>query len=779
MFDKIKFNSLLGICFKPVFVPPVLFYRFGPKRAGVINAFVLLCVLGFILNGPAGLVKAKDYKKKETYTIYIRGVDVEGARLWVNGIELGELPYKTTPKEFLKKVPYWPEKPKEPNEGPGTEYHIFYSPYSKPSKQPLARWISFTIPDKMLESVKGISSDKDTEKERTYYAQVKLGDEWAVSGGGRGAGGGFYSDFSVKFPVRQRRLERLIDKVRLADYIPTPEWFKAMETYRTDGYTAVYAAMVNEPRMKEVIDAWARWKYGLERAVNEKTALKVFDELTEKVEEDRFYRTDGLSGKAVEIIATKLNPNVMVSRAVKFFRRGHALAWGPYQRGGRWQFACGADDRGRATGSHRMWVGRGGMMKITDAVLVHAVWVLDQKLDKEDDTKANVIEKKVVPVFMAYYSKLVELLKFAALIDAEQVAQYAIKHDWRAQPDDLKGGQTIDVDSEEVNGWLYLLTILDCPTAKKFRKDNEKRIFEMTDLIVSEGFGSINLDEGLTYLFRDNAGTTDSLAWKYWKRFVVLADKRHHYPLKVKLAYLERLEPLATVDMYAEAWRSCKGDDTDYQHSLGSYKGALPEQKRLAICKAFKDEYERDPRNVIIRGSDDPERVKKGILRDINSFGKRHAWDDLNYVAKEYLEQLRTGKGHVKPEPVRQWLANEIPYHPLVGMLADCDVPRLRKLVPDVVKAHPTPQNRAILEKLLKDEDAAVREAAKKVKKELEELNRRDSGALVSSAEGGEGGNRIWLCSAWTARTKGPRGKPINICYKVQTVRISLEGQMA
>ena len=66
-------------------------------------------------------------------------------------------------------------------------------------------------------------------------------------------------------------------------------------------------------------------------------------------------------------------------------------------------------------------------------------------------------------------------------------------------------------------------------------------------------------------------------------------------------------------------------------------------------------------------------------------------------------------------------------------MLADSDKPEMRKLVLGAIKAHPTPANRQILDKLLKDEDAGVREAAEKVANELQQMADSKSNILISS----------------------------------------------
>ncbi len=60
--------------------------------------------------------------------------------------------------------------------------------------------------------------------------------------------------------------------------------------------------------------------------------------------------------------------------------------------------------------------------------------------------------------------------------------------------------------------------------------------------------------------------------------------------------------------------------------------------------------------------------------------------------------------------------------HPLIGLLAESERPELRILVIDVLQAHPSPENRVILNKILQDPNRSLRTAAEKVSRRLRKL---------------------------------------------------------
>ena len=194
--------------------------------------------------------------------------------------------------------------------------------------------------------------------------------------------------------------------------------------------------------------------------------------------------------------------------------------------------------------------------------------------------------------------------------------------------------------------------------------------------------------------------------------------------------YLSRMEPFSTVQMYVDCWRDFKGEFSDFQQGLSEFKGTIPEEKRRLICQALLAEIDKTISNVEMRDNDNRKEIKRYLAGAINS-------SEWNYsksaaYAEKVLNDLHSEKANARPEGVKGWLANVEPSHPLMPMLADDENPAFRMLVLDAIKAHPTPANRKIMEKLLKDEDYSVQADVQEVADYLEEIANIPLEELVS-----------------------------------------------
>ena len=93
--------------------------------------------------------------------------------------------------------------------------------------------------------------------------------------------------------------------------------------------------------------------------------------------------------------------------------------------------------------------------------------------------------------------------------------------------------------------------------------------------------------------------------------------------------------------------------------------------------------------------------------------------------AEHLLAELEASPPEQRVKEIADWLEHERPDHPLVGTLAETEEPALRLLAPRVLKAHPTPENRATLDRLLQDPDEPVRDAAEEAHQKQKELAAR------------------------------------------------------
>ncbi len=185
-------NRTVAICAGVCLLLSVLVCLFRRTSVATILAAFVLIVYATLLNGPGELLEKMAGKeateRQVTWTINIGGCDVEGAELWVNGNRLGTLPYTTTPEEFKSKVPFWPDPPTEMQDKEDCWQIPHYTPWGGGGyNYSWRRWAKIVMPG---EDAKRWGSHRhDTEgdeKARTYYAQVKFGNEWGYSRGGGG-----------------------------------------------------------------------------------------------------------------------------------------------------------------------------------------------------------------------------------------------------------------------------------------------------------------------------------------------------------------------------------------------------------------------------------------------------------------------------------------------------------------------------------------------------------------------------------------------------------------
>ncbi len=723
---------------------------------GVLIAAAVLCCYGVLLNGPEHLLESLAPKGSTipdaSLTFRLSSPDVDGAELWVNGVHLGTLPYETTFEDFYQKVPYWAE---EPNELKNRSAMLFvpdhWNPHSSRASGSYYRlWAEITIPKepehwrvrksrRIMDPNERRKIEDADERSRTFYARVKLGDEWGgFDGSGSSSGGGGRYDrrranvhFGFIFPQRTARIEKLLDKARLSDYHPDAEWFKAMLTYRADGWVTVRKAMDDEPEMSQVLDAWAVWQYELDKVTDSKSAWRAFEHICRQADQRQYYLTSDIAGRAVELLAPKLDPNRLIHRALKIIRSTQSFGWYAWQMNGRTQFGFSYRPEGFHPGASRIsgaWIGGGGgRLSPSDYAVAHAVWMLDEMLDNQDDGQSNVIEHKLVPAFICWNFRSPRLLRVAAKIGGPDIERYLLRQRWRTKPEDLPYLEQVSIHGRELNGWLYLLANLRGPAGRRFRREKESRLFEMADVLVNDM--RMRWNDELAFLFDDIDRGSESLAVKYWPRFRRLTNKKKHDALSLQYHYLLRMEPATTVDMYVQCWKDYRADWSYFHEALDVFdKLVLRLDKREQIVTALIRLVEQDMSNVT--HDSDPQRERRNLLMRLK--GKLLPLQGIQLrLAENIIAQLKANSSEYKAENVAAWLENE-PTHPLITMLVDSNEPELRLLVMGALKEHPNPANRAILQRLLGDSDERVRKAAEEVAAELKALAEMPPKKLVA-----------------------------------------------
>ncbi|HUT28204.1 MAG TPA: hypothetical protein VMX13_00320 [Sedimentisphaerales bacterium] len=759
-----RVNVFVALCAGCGVLLATLVCLFWRTWAATILMAAVLCGYGLVVNGPEqileSVVSPEGLRPTDWYTIRHTGDSSIRADLWVNGVYLGKTPVESTLTEFLEKVPYWPEPPedfnhdvyKEPDYSDlGVHYRIrkkwieFETPEQPQSRR--EQRIEFETPEQPQSRREQRAEDKlrhdlvredpnkwheylrhDRQPGKKYYAQVKSGDEWGYSTNNRGSGGGgggpvrrLHSHFGVVFPDRDRRLARLLDRARLSDYHVDEEWFKAAQTYDDDGWLAIRRAIDDEPQMLLVLDDWARWRYDLDNVTDAKSAWRAFESICREADEEQYYVTTSIAGRAVELLVPKLDQERLVDRAVRIINSSPLYGWYTWRMNNRQQFGMSYSSKGMPPGtggSGRWGGGRGGKLAISSYAVAHAVWMLEQSL--RGDEEPNIIQERIVPALIRSYHDNIDIMRIAAHLGGPAVDQFLLRQNWRAKADDLPHRQQMDMGvGQEVNGWLYLLANLRSPLGRSFRRAHRQRIMEMAHLAVQDN--SHRLSEKLNFLFLDVDDLGEkSLAAEYWPRFisVVRNGRTGSFALEKQFEYLARMEPASTAEMYVQAWKNHRGDDTEFDSALHKLRElTIPLTKREQIHAALTRAVQDDVSNIT--GYSDENRLRKDILMALK--GRILPWTEQDQ-AQHIFAQVQQEDSQYKPEAVAAWLTHERPDHPLVKILADSEKPEFRSLVMGAIRERPTPENREILKRLLKDGDEQVRTAAEAAAAELKKL---------------------------------------------------------
>jgi hypothetical protein len=712
------------------------FVLLGRTSLGVLVMAGGLCAYGLMLNGPGRPVRqlageAKKDPGSEIFELNIHKTNLVGADLWVNDVHLGKTPVRMTFDEFFAKVPYWPEPPEGYEEG-AFSVSMPEHESSHVWKRTYQRLVAF----EPLNPKFGM--ELDSHRPGPYYARLEHAGEEGLSPGPPG----FHpSVLLVEFPQRQDRLDHLLDQARLADYEVVPEWFQTMETYGDDSWIALRdaAEAEAEPQFSAVFDAWATWRYSLDSVVDAQSAWEAFERIQAEVDADGSYVTPSMVSRAVELIAPELNPERLVAQAEELFarERGHCYAvWGL-------QVARQTGASRPSEGSDR-WSFSDQELPARGYVVAHAVWLLDQRLDAEAPDAPNIVEERIVPRLIQksypfrYSIREEEPLGMAVALGGPEIERFLLRQDWSKTPAPFPSQEPFFDIAHRVraNPWLYFLAYLDGPVAAEFRVEHVERLLQMARRINEGGepFGSHWDRRHLNFLFQDLDRGERSLAFQFWPQYRERARTWGDWELSALLHYLVRMEPLSTAEMYVECLKEALRDPDAWGSWLEPL-AELPEGKRAEVFGALTSA------------------AQEGHFSDVEESERligrlRYEADPQNHERLRILDSLRAGDGDYKPENIANWLEHTEPTHPLVVALAEQDDPELRLLVMGALRAHPTPENRAILARLLNDANEKVRRAAQNVQDELEDLAATPHMTFASDPGQNKGRTtNLWPCS--------------------------------
>lgn len=642
----------------------------------------------------------------------IKGVDV-----WVNGVYIGKTPAKIPFKDLQEKLPQW-NQPEETNEDliQLPEYYASGVRWDRTS-----RWMRLSLrPDdftigRLREG--GASRQNKTD----YYIKMRHGEDWGYSTGGySGAGGGdeysmtYY--MGVTFPDRIKRIDTLLDQVRLADYRPSAEWLRAFESLGDDGLLAMRNAAADEPRMMEAFDAWVDQRYGAVK--DSESAWHVLEQIRREAESQKTYSSVSPAGREVERLAPRLDPHRLASICCALIRNYGSVNVTSWNVNGRPEFgyAEGGLNLGARVATSNMGLssGHGGTLPIGDLPVVHATAILFRE-GKMSPAERDRIASEIV----RRHHDSDSFMRLAVQLNAPSVEQFVLRQNWHEViPQNWRdrimfGGN--------VNRWLNLAARMPGDTGRGFRHKNAELNMQMADEITKHNgvdFRNSPHESDLDFLFVDDK----YLANQYWPRY---KEKIKYNHLENEWVYLARMD--APPQMFIGALRDAK-DSSDLWEGIRILNKFLTPEKSGAIADALIGAIDKnlfDPNLGGRHGSRDD------VLRQINTLHR-----DPRVTAREMLAKLHeTGEESENLKlHVGDWLANKEPNHPLVELLARDADPNVRVLVLPVIEADPTPEHRNMLNALLSDSNTTVTAAAHETAKKLNELSLIKPASLADRA---------------------------------------------
>ena len=766
----------------------ILIAILGRTAAAAVVMTIVLSGYGAALNGPRRpgdwFVPKPTGKPAVEFMFDTDGTNVRGAELWINGVRLGTLPYVTTLSELDARVPHWDKPPADFETAQvksNATYNLDGEGYSL-GKQ----WALLELPPPHMASYwasTSWSSAWETPGQpavKSYYARVRYAGEWAGQSGGGSMGGP--SDgrvdrcsitLSVVFPERQKRLAALLNMARLAGYRVGPEWFKAIETYHEDGWMAVQQAVGKEPRMMEVLDAWATWRYHLDKVGDADSAWSAFAAICDEADARQEYFTASAAGRAVELLVPKLPQERLMGRAAVLIRTCQGIpnyvCW--TQRANDRRLNFGHANQGYGVRWNPDYLQSlatmGGQEKspfpISGFAVAHAVWTLNEQLRAEGrqrgctdffgngavaapnpskgdspifvDTnietvpqqRPNILQRRIVPeIIRSQYNNYSWDLPMKAAIDigGPELDRFLLRHNWRAKPEQLDWSERTHSGSPDANIWLYWLAYLNDDAGRRFHREHASAMMELADAHFDRN-ASWDVPREIEFIFLD-----PWLAKEYWPRFSNRTRSGSIYcPLSKQWGYLAAAGDVATVEMFVEAWQNTNLESSDVGMAFNSFDRLAP-QMRQEVVDALVQQIRKHPANVqnLVKNWVPQERLIE-MLRQHTS---------ERQLAERLYAELKRGVPAVAEHifgNVQRWLAHTQPRSPLVAMLANSDKPALRLLVVDVLREFPDPDNQKLLNKLHADPDAAVRAAADKALRELKSFAAEKPGDYCSGGK--------------------------------------------
>lgn len=645
---------------------------------------------------------------------------VHGAELWINGVYVGKTPWKGSRTELLDKLPIWKGLPKGEKE---QAFRLDDDPEPVFDGDAIG-WAELTV-------LNFLRRKNGTQRGEFYY-RIRWGLEWGFNLRS-GSGSNEAAHFCVYFPERTDRLENLYNQVRLANYTASDEWFEAIDTYGPGQWWHIRELAKAEPGWEQVLNNWARWKYGVDQSITGEEAWQLFHRICSNADREQYYHTADVAGMMVDLIAEKLDPNRLIDMAVPLLPHFRKYLYG-VPRDRTPHYAC-----------TDLWIPRDpletSVLTVADNFparalpIGHALVRLDAFLDPNGSVTENIIEDRLVPQIVL--NARPPLMLLATALGGPDLAKFCIRQENPATATDLGrhpygvGGMVRGWDG--VNKWRYLLAHMDEPKAMQFRNAHRNELLALADTLIEERWSGDLIAE-LNFLFEDLHRGPDSLAMRYWPRFVMRHSRMDREDTaKQNIEYLLRAEPLPTPAMYVQCFQDYPVAELELDAELYDPLDRLPPEKQKEVFQALLtalDEHRL--------GTDYNEEFDEKRMREDLQIRLDHGAEPARIRAIHYMKRLQNGDKEprqrvwsISSKSVREPRLNR----PLIDRLSVADDPELRILAIEAIRRFATPEYRKLLETLCQDPSPMVRQAAEKTRRELDVLRMTPASDFRTFAE--------------------------------------------
>jgi len=669
-----------------------------------------------------GQAHQHDSKTVKTLVFSTAGDSVRGAEFFVNGVDLGPSPVRISKDDFERRVPRLDQPP------PGFAEKVYIPFYN-------TQWWENCWE---REYVHGFGWEfPDMGKGKLYYQAQYAGEMGAAPGSGSGGGEGQVS-IGFRFPQRERRLQLLLSKARLADYHVSADWFRALETFDEDGWSALRKAAQGEPGMDDVLSEWAKRKYNLDTVHNSTDAWKALMRVCREADKEHVHLTPSVGGRAVEILAKQLDPDQLVregGRVIAQTRGGVFVQW---RLAGQMQFGTaditdklsflGMNQDGTDGSNQPTYTGTGGAygMMLSPGGLVIAQSLVEM-------WKAGIghqqIQSEIGPDLLAWHydSTLTFPLVLAANIGGPEVDEFLLAQPWQRNVTFRDQGMTVfgANGSDEINRWLYLLTWLNDEAGQKFHREHAPEIREMAGKLLDGGMFMWDSNH-LDFLLQDH-----DFAWGLWPQFRAAIKKRESDPwevIRLEYTYLEKMN--APVSAFIDLWKEERPGPQEADQAFGVLRFETPTERARPIAAGLLNFFQRDPHAMDQIPEENRKYLMAALRKTVNP--EEAFMADVNaYVPADPHWPLTREFWRHKYEAI--WLGGPGGLSPVVEQLANAPEPALRLLSLSAIRGTPVASNRKSLQKLLSDPDATVQSEARTVDAELQALAAQPVDELTSA----------------------------------------------